>query len=41
MDAKARDLLKMVHVNKRRLQTYTEFIKSYKQYKDEKKTLQN
>ncbi|MBT2583113.1 hypothetical protein [Planococcus sp. ISL-109] len=28
--------VKMVHVNKRRLQSYEEFIQGYTQYKEEK-----
>lgn len=36
MVIKVEELAKMGHVSKRRLQTYEEFIESYKQYKVEK-----
>ncbi|WP_283092954.1 hypothetical protein [Planococcus alpniumensis] len=35
----AKELAKMGNVSKRRLQTYEDFIKSYKQYKAEKEKL--
>lgn len=38
MQAEAKNPAKMVHVNKRRLQSYSEFIQGYKVYKQEKKS---
>jgi hypothetical protein len=36
MNAAAKDSVKMMHVNKRRMQTYKEFIQAYKQYRENK-----
>lgn len=39
MDIGVKNLVKMAHVNKRRQQSYKEFIQGYKQYKVEKEKI--
>ncbi|EMF45502.1 hypothetical protein B481_3387 [Planococcus halocryophilus Or1] len=39
MGVAVKNPLKMAHVNKRRLQSYKEFIRGYKQYKEEKEKM--
>lgn len=39
MGVEVQNPVKMAHVNKRRLQSYKEFIQGYKQYKEEKEKI--